>query len=58
MAAEIWVNIGSDNPGLLHQAITWTNVELSSARSSGIHLRSIPQEIPQPSVTEISLKIV
>ena len=41
----------------LHQAITWTNVDLSSVRSSGVHLRPISQEIPQPSVTEISLKI-
>ena len=43
-----------------HQAITWTSVDLSSVRSSGIHLRAILQEIPQPSVTwvnEISLKI-
>ena len=34
-----------------------TNVDLSSVRSSGIHLRAILQEIPQPSVTEIGLKI-
>ena len=40
-----------------HQAITWTNVDLSLVRSSGIHLSAILQEIPQPSVTEISLKI-
>ena len=40
-----------------HQAITWTNIDLSSVRSSGIHLSAILQEIPQPSVTEISLKI-
>ena len=33
----------------------WTNVDLSSVRSSGIDLRL--QEIPQPSVTEISLKM-
>ena len=38
--------------------ITWTNVELSSVRSSGIHLSAILQEMPQPSVTEISLKII
>ena len=25
-----------------HQAITWTNVDVSSVRSSGIHLRAIP----------------
>ena len=40
-----------------HQAITWTNVDLSSVRSSGIHLSAISTEIPQPSVTEISSKI-
>ena len=39
-----------------HQAITWTNVDIS-LRSNGIHLRAILQEIPQPSVTAISLKI-
>ena len=33
-----------------------TNVDIS-VRSSGIHLRAILQEITQPSVTEISLKI-
>ena len=40
-----------------HQAITWTNVDLSSVMSNGIHLRAILQEIPQSSVTKISLKI-
>ena len=40
-----------------HQAITWTNVDLSSVRFSGIHLRAISQEIPQPSITKIHLKI-
>ena len=40
-----------------HQAITWTNVDLSSVRSCGIHLSAILQEIRQQSVTEISLKI-
>ena len=39
-----------------HQAITWTNVDLSSIRSSDIHLRAISQEIPQPSVTIICSK--
>ena len=38
------------------QAITWTNVDLSLVRSSGIHLSAILQEILQLSVTEISLK--
>ena len=40
-----------------HQAITWTNVEFSSLRSNDIHMKAILQETPQPSVTEISLKI-
>ena len=38
---EIWVNIGSGN-GLLpgrHQAITWTNVDFSSVKSSDNHTR-------------------
>ena len=41
-----------------HQAITWTNVDLSWVRSSGIHLSAFLQEIPQPSVTKIHLKII
>ena len=39
-------------------AITWTNVDLSSLRSSDVHLRAISLEISQPSVTKISLKII
>ena len=39
------------------QAIVWTIVDSSSAWSSDIHLRAISQDIPQPSVTKISLKI-
>ena len=39
-----------------HQAIIRTK-DLSSVKSSGIHLRVILQEIPQVSVTEISLTI-
>ena len=39
-----------------HQAITWTNVDLS-LRSSDVHLRAILLEISEPSVTKISLKI-
>ena len=41
-----------------HQAITWTNVDLSSLRSSDVHLRAIALEISQPSVTKIILKII
>ena len=32
-------------------------VDLSSVRSSGIHLRAISEEIPQPPFTKVSLKI-
>ena len=56
MATEFWVNIGSGN-GLLHQAITWTNVDLPSVRYIGIHFHTILQEILQPSITKISWKI-
>ena len=38
-----------------HQAITWTNVDLSALMSSGIHPRAI-SEIPQPSVNDINAK--
>ena len=41
-----------------HQAITWTNVDLSSVRSIDIHLRAILQKIPQPPIIKISLKII
>ena len=41
-----------------HQAITWTNVDMSSLRSSDVHLRAISFEISEPSVTKISLKII
>ena len=40
-----------------HQAITWTNVDLSSSRSKDNHLMAISQDKPQPSITEFSLKI-
>ena len=41
-----------------HQAITWTNVDWSSMRSSDNHRRAISHEITQPSwiITAISLK--
>ena len=41
-----------------HQAFTWTSVDLSSLRSSDVHLRAISCEISQPSVAKISLKII
>ena len=41
----------------LRSAITWTNVDWSSAKSSDIHIRAILQEIPQQSITKICLNI-
>ena len=41
----------------LHITGPWTNVDLSSVRSCGIHLGAISQEITQPPITEFSLKI-
>ena len=40
-----------------HQAITWTNVDLSSVRSSYIHLMAISPKIHQSSMTKINMKI-
>ena len=40
-----------------YQAITWTNVVWSSVKSSDIHIKSITQEMHQPSITKICLKI-
>ena len=41
-----------------HQAITWTNVDLSSLRSHDVNLMAISLEISLPSVTKIGLKII
>ena len=41
-----------------HPAITWTNVDLSPVTSSEIHLRVNWQEIPQPTILNISFKII
>ena len=43
---------------VMHQVITWTNIDLSSVRSSDICLRTVSQEIPQPSITEISWQLL
>ena len=51
MATWIYVTIGSGN------ATTWTNVDLSSVRSSGIYQRAISQETPQPLIIKVNLKI-
>ena len=50
----IWRHISGS---ALAQAITWTNVDLPSVRSIGIHLSTILQDILQPSLTKISWKI-
>ena len=42
---------------LLAPAVTWANVDLSSVTSSDIYLGAISQEVPQPSIIKISLKI-
>ena len=42
---------------LRHQAITWTNVDWSWVKTSDINIRAISQEMPQPSIPEICLKI-
>ena len=39
------------------QAITWTTVDLSSVRSSDMHLRAVSHLIPLPPFTKIKLKI-
>ena len=39
-----------------HQAITWTNVELSSGGFCGIHLRVILQEVFMNSIHDMCLK--
>ena len=41
----------------LHQAITWTSLDLSLVKSSDIRLMLTSLEIPQPSTTECCLKI-
>ena len=37
--------------------ITWTNVDWSSVNSRDIHIRAISQEMLQPTITKIHLKI-
>ena len=43
--------------GWQHQAITWINVDLSSVKSNDFHLMVISQDIHQPLITELSMKI-
>ena len=49
--AQVMVVVGR------HQAITWTNVDLSPVRSTDILIRAISQQMPQPSITKICLKM-
>ena len=58
MAAKNLVKIVSDD-GLLssHQDITWTNVDLSSGKSCGIHLTANSQEMLKISILDVSLKV-
>ena len=37
----------------VYWAITWTNADFSSVRSSDIHPRSVSQEIPLQSITNL-----
>ena len=41
-----------------HQAIAWTNVDFSSVRSFGIHLRATSQARFKISIIDMSLKII
>ena len=50
--AEVWLGAWR------HRAIAWTNFDLSSVRFSDIHLKAVSRQIPQPSITKISMKII
>ena len=41
-----------------HQAITWNNVDISSVRSNGIHLRTISQEMLELSIFVWKLRLI
>ena len=57
MATEIWVNIGSGNGFLPDGTKLLPDIDWSSVKFSDIHIRAISQEMPQPSVSKIHLKI-
>ena len=59
MTSWVFVKFGSGNDlnAWQHQAITWTNVDLSSVWSCGIYLRTIPLEMFKISITKLHLKI-
>ena len=59
LATEIWVNIGSGD-GLLPDSTKPLSKPMLTdhhLKSSDIHSRAISQEMPQPSITKIRLKI-
>ena len=59
MATEIWVNIGSGN-GLLPDGTKPLPEPMLTDNQwspSDIHMKAISQEMPQPPVTKIHLKI-
>ena len=57
MATQTGANTGSGNSLLPDgHGITWTNVDLSSASSGGIHLGPIAQEMLRTSVLDMGLK--
>ena len=55
MVTKIWVSNGS---GKWLGAITWTNVDFSSVRFCGIHLRAISHWVTKPLCCILSLKII
>ena len=59
MATEIWVNIGSGDGLLCDGTKPLPEPMLTDHQwgPSGVHIRTISQEIPQPSITKIHLKI-
>ena len=57
MATEIWVNIGSGNGLVPDGTKPLPEPMLTFLQSSDIHIRAISQEMSQPSVTKIRLKI-
>ena len=44
-------------PAWRHQAITWANIDWSSVKSIDIYVRANSQEMPQPPIIKICLKI-
>ena len=57
MATELWVNIDSGNGLLPDGTKSLPEPMLTDHQSSDIHIRAISQEMPQPSITKICLKI-